>query len=147
MLCMCTPITEATECTMLHSLKCLCIVVKVQLELVVQLHHTFVHACTVQQYCMVMQRCMLQAAHRSGMSVEQQIATDFKQTEQCLVRLDACQRKIIACQTTIEQYRASEMDAQAELADLTNLQSEKVDLMESLTELLRTFKLVLHGNL
>ena len=121
--------------------------IKVQLELVVQSHHTFVHACTVQQYCMVMQRCVLQAAHRSGMSVEQQIAADFKQTEQCLVRLDACQRKIIACQTTIEQYRASEMDAQAELADLTSLQKEKVDLMESLTELLRTFQLALHGNL
>ena len=42
---------------------------------------------------------------------------DFKPTEQCLVRLDARQRKITACQTTTEQSRASKMDAQAELAD------------------------------
>lgn len=105
------------------------------------------HACTVQQYCLMMQRCVLQAAQQAGMSVKQQIATDFKQTEQCLIRLDGCQRMITACQATIEQYRASEMDAQDALADLTKLQREKADLTESLIGLVRTFKIALHGQL
>lgn len=89
---------------------------------------------------------MLQAPQPSSISVREQIATDFKRTEQCLIRLDACQRKIDTCQTTIEQYRASGMDIQDELADLTKLQHEKAILTDSLPDLVRKFKIALHDN-
>lgn len=58
-----------------------------------------------------------------------------------LVRLSA--RSLHA---TIEQYRASGMHAQDELADLVNL-IRKVDMMECVKGLVRTFRMALHGHL
>ena len=130
-----------------HSLNSCILLQQLNFRWVVHAQQICPPARTVQQHCLMMQRRMLQAAHQAGMSDKHQIATDFKQTEQCLIRLDACQRKITACQTTIEQYRASDIDAQDELADLTHLQREKVALTESLIGHVRIFRTALHGQL
>lgn len=90
---------------------------------------------------------MLQEQEQRDRSAIHQLAVDFRPIDHSTIRIDACQRMIEACQTTIEQYLASEMDTQDENAKLVGMHSEKAQLQKHLIKLVQTFSKTLHARM
>lgn len=76
-----------------------------------------------------------------------QVASDFKQVEQCLIRHEVSKEKILTCSSTIKQYIAVEIDPKHEMAELAKLQSEQALLEQRLPGLVTEFRLALRDRL